>query len=237
MTDIKKEISLEDFCLDVYENFILNSKVGKVNIDAIGIYAKQIKESVAEVDSVFVDVDLQKLTHELTVMRFELFALAWLHEFPDTIFIQSNFTYKYLHKKGRADIWESMGKYNKAISSSVTVGLSKTKQANILRDRTNLADEQIEILENDGVDVDSDDSILTSIGRPINRQFSKKAWKNGHTVYFLMLALCHQLGLGYGPSYTGPNKDAQLRLSVYIKGFYDGAQQSWDKVKIKKKNE
>ncbi|MDO8486213.1 MAG: hypothetical protein Q7S77_00740 [Candidatus Staskawiczbacteria bacterium] len=229
----KQEISLEDFCRDFYESSILNPKIGEVGVDAMSVYAEQIKKSVAGVDNVFTNVDLQKLTYELTVMRFELFALAWLHKFPDKLFSQSIFTYEYLQEKGRCDIWESMEKYNKAISSSVTAGLSKLEQAYILRGRADSADKQIENCKNKGIDLDSNNSVLISIGRPINRQFSNKAWKNGHTIYFLILALCHQLGLGYGPSYLGPNKEAQFRLSAVVKGFYDGAEQSWDKIKIR----
>jgi len=230
----KQEVNLEDFCRDFYESQILNPKIGEVGIDAMSVYAKQIKKSVTEIDSVFVDVDLQKLTYELTVIRFELFALAWLHEFPDKLFSQSVFTYEYLHEKGRDDIWEGMEKYNVAIADSITTGLSESETLYISRDRMDLFDRQIENAKKNGLDLDSNNSVFGKcIARTINRQFFNKAWKNGHTIYFLMLALCHQLGLGYGPSYTGPNKEAQFRLGATVRGFYDGAEQSMDNVKIK----
>jgi len=232
----KQEVNLETFCHDFYESQILNPKIGEANIDAMGVYVEQIKKSVAEADNVFIDVDLKKLANELTIMRFELFALAWLHEFPDKLFSQSVFTYGYLQEKERNDIWEGMEKYNQAIANSITAGLSEFKKASIFKDRADLADKQIENAKNNGIDLDLDSNkfILESIGRTINRQFSEKAWKNGHIIYFLFLTLCHQLDLGKENFYiTGLNEEAKFRLSAVIKGFYDGIKQSLEKIKIK----
>jgi hypothetical protein len=46
---------------------------------------------------------------EITVIRFEVFGLAWLHQKGDKRAAeQSEFTRRYLAEAGRTDIWEAM---------------------------------------------------------------------------------------------------------------------------------
>jgi len=226
----KQEVNLEDFCRNFYDNMILNPKIGDMGVD--DVFPNYVKESIAEVEPEFANIDLQKLAAELIIMRFELFALAWQHSFGELAIDQSIFTKNYLHEKGRDDIWEGMEHYNKAISHSVTVELSELNKACIYKMRVDLGHKYIDIAKKNGIDLDKDTAYLESIGRPINRISSEKVWKKRITPYFLMLGLCHKLGLGYGKDYYGPNKEAQFRLVVFIRGLYDGAQQSWEDVKI-----
>jgi len=223
----KQEISLEDFCRAFYDNQILNYKIG-VGIEVSNVFPEFFKGKIVEVLPEFENISLQKIKEEITILRFELFALAWMHSFGDKLAVdQSIFTKNYLHEKGRDDIWDGMGHYNRAISHSVTSELSKLNQAYIYKMRADLFDKYADILEKHGMPIDN------SLGLAINRTSSKKVWEKRVTLYFLMLKLCHKLGLGYGENYYGPNKEAQFRLKAFIKGFYDGAQQSWDKVKTK----
>jgi len=222
----KQEVSLEDFCGDFYDNLILNQKVGE--LDASTVYPDYVKKTISDADNVFDSVDLQKLTDEIIILRFELFALAWLHKFGDkSAIIQSVFTKKFLNENGRDDIWNGMEEYNKAVSHSVTVGLEKINQAFVIRTRLDLADLHIANAKKNGIAIDE------GIGRPVNRLLSENAWKKRSTGYFLILALCHRLGLGSGPNYLGPNENAQFQLQVFIQGLYDGAYQSFDDIKIK----
>jgi hypothetical protein len=139
-----------------------------------------------------------------------------------------------LRDNKREDIWEGMAEYNTAISHSTTAEKgNKVAAALIYKARADSFDKYVAKGQSMGVDFDNNNYQLESISLSVNRFFSEKAWKKGATVYFLILALCHRLGLGYGPNYTGPNKKAQIFLTTAIKGLYDGAQQSWDGVKIK----
>lgn len=221
----KKEVNIEDLCRDFYDNFILNPVVG--GVDVTNVFPECLKETITEVEPEFNKIELEKLNNEIIILRFELYALAWIHKFGDKhAFTQSVFTKRYLKAKGRNDIWDGMEHYNEAISHA-TVKLENSNPS-IIRKKFDLADIKIAEAKQKGITVDE------NIGRPINRMFSEKVWENGTITYFLTLALCHQLGLGSGPDYLGPkNDEAMLRFAVFINGLYEGAKQSWDKIKIK----
>jgi len=222
----KQEISLEDFCRDFYDNQILNPKIGMAEIS--NAFPEFFKGKIIEVFPEFEKISLQKIEEEIMFLRFEIFALAWTHSFGDKLAVDlSIFTKNYLREKGREDIWDGMGRYNKAISHSVTSGLSKSNQAYIYKMRADLFDKYADILEKNGMS-----STNIGLALAINRMSSKEVWKKGATPFFIMLWLCYRLGLNHGKNYYGPNKKAQFHLITFIKGFYDGAQQSWDKVKI-----
>lgn len=68
------------------------------------------------------------------------------------------------------------------------------------------------------------------VARVLNRLFSDEAWKKGITVGLLMFALCDCLGFEQN---FEPNKETQFRLTAIIRGLYDGARQSLEKIKIK----
>jgi len=239
--DKKQEVGLEDFCRNFYDKFIINptltTKKGE-KIDVAPIMYETFRNSVIEADNCFANIGSQKFDLEMMLLRFELFALAWLHKFGVKLAVtQSIFTKDYLHEKGRDDIWDAMGHYTKATSHATTVEKNKTEKgkidlAHIYKMRMDSADEAYDWAEKAGYDI-KDVQFIGSINTSLNRLGSENAWKKGVTAYFLILALCHRFGLSYGTDYLGPNKKAQLRLEVIIRGFYKGAQQSWDKVKIK----
>ena len=122
----KQEVNLEDFCRDFYEKNYLNPIIG--GIDVSNVFYETTKRSIVEADSTFASVDLKKFAAEITLLQFELFALAWLHKFGDKLAIaQSVFTKNYLNEKKRDDIWENAEDYNQAIARSSTAGKSKGK--------------------------------------------------------------------------------------------------------------
>jgi len=222
----KQEVNLEDFCRDFYDTQIFNQTVNGADFN--GVLPKFVEEKILSTDSAFANIDSEKLKEELIILRLELFALAWVHEFGyenacKSAIAQSIFTKKYLHESGRDDTWNGMEHYNKAIAHATLVD-----NYSILKKRADLMDEAIEYVESNGIELND------SIGRPVNRMFSEKAWKKRTTAYFLILAFCQRLGLGYGKEYRGPNKEAQFQLQILIKNLlYEGAKQSWDNVQIK----
>ncbi|MFH2107252.1 MAG: hypothetical protein ABII93_01150 [Chrysiogenia bacterium] len=221
----KPEVNFKQFCKDFYDNQILNPKIGAINFG--GVFPVYVKESIIEVDQDFEKVEILKLTNELMSMRFELFALAWIYEFGlESAVDQSIFTKNYLNEKELLDIWKGMEHYNKAISSSAVVDVSEREKVRIFKLRADMSDKFIAIADKKSIIVDE------AFGWPINRLDSDHAWKQRKTAYFLMLGLCHKLGLGYGPNYYGPNKEAQIRLMAFINGFFEGAKQSWANTKI-----
>ncbi len=217
----KQEVDLEDFCSDFYENRIYkrDSESSRITKTFISV----ILQSSIEADDSFSTVDLAKLEKEITILQFELFALAWIVELGDSRAInQSIFTKKFLEEKGDISIWNDMKHYNKAISHA-----TKVDNPLVLKMRADLADKFIKYAESQNIEIGE------SIGRPANRMYGEKAWKKMTTSYFLMLALCHRLGLGSGPDYLGPNKKAQLNLESLISEIYKEAKQVLSEIKIR----
>ncbi len=224
----KQEISTEDFCRNFYETQILNPKIGEAGIDAMSVYAEQIKKSVAEADSAFADIDLSKLTHELIAMRFELFALAWTHKFISgkNVVAQSAFTKHYLIEKGREDIWEGMRIYNSIINGATIHWLIDLGKFNLTFNknmRESLTDQNIKVAKELGISIDE------SIERANKRLWSESAWRQKSILPYLLNIFFNQLGIN--PDEL--NQEALNRLAIAIKGLYDGAKQSCGEVKIK----
>jgi hypothetical protein len=102
----KQEVDLDTFCRDFYEKNIINPVIQ--GIDAGAAFVEVVKRNIVEVDATFSNIDSQKLAKEWVLLRFELFALAWLHQFGERLAVaQSVFTKSYLHEKGRDDIWDN----------------------------------------------------------------------------------------------------------------------------------
>lgn len=218
----KKEVNLEDFCLDFYEKNYLNPAIKGVDVSTVFYDASM--RSIEEVDSDF-DVDPKYFAAEIRLLQFELFALAWLHKFGDKLAVaQSVFTKNYLNEKKRNDIWEQSDDYNQAIARSSTAGKSKEKAfdrvylARVYKTRADLFDQY----HKEGFDP-------KCVARALNRLFSDEAWKKDITSNFLMATLCDRLGF----KQDEPNKEAQQRLTFIIRMIYDGAKQSLDNIKIR----
>lgn len=235
----KEEVDLEEYCKDFYEREILNPTTEGVDFGAV--FADTIKKKVEEVDSNFAKISSKKIAKEVIYIRFELFALAWLHQFGDnSAVVQSEFTRNYLNEKGRDVIWDGMESYNQAIARSTTLGKSSKNRfdrayvTRVNTTRFGLGKQYIEDCEKLGIDFNNEAAqpILKSISRTLNRLFAEDAWRKGVTAGLLMFALCNRLGF---ESEFEPTKEAQFRLTTIIRGFYDGAKQALEKVKIKNK--
>lgn len=220
-----QKVRLEDFCRDFYEKNILNPVVGGVDVGAL--YSDTAWKTVVEADQNFADINSQRFATEILPLRFELFALAWLHQFGDRSAVaQSVFTKHYLQEKKRDGIWDASEPYNQAIARSVTLGKTAETASGrahigfITKMRVDLFDKY----RKEGRDP-------KCVARVLNRLFSDEAWKKGITAGLLMFALCNCLD--FEPNFE-PNKEAQFRLTAVIRGLYDGARQSLERIEIKK---
>lgn len=226
MSFFKKKVSVEDFCRDFYDNQILNPKIG--NMEVGSAFSDVVIKEVVEVDPTFNKIDKQKLVNELVVIRFELFALAWTHKFisGENVVAQSAFTKKYLHEKGKDDIWSGMEPYNNMIDSVTLHWLTSQGKMNLSFNynmREDLTAKNIEVAKKLGIENDD------SIARVNHRLWSENAWKQKLMLGPLVFTFCERLGIDA----NSLAEEAQFRLAVVIRGLYEGAQYSWKDVKIK----
>jgi len=220
----KQSVDLEDFCRDFYEKNILNPVIA--GIDAGEVYFDTVRKSIVEVEPNFSNITSKKLTEAMIPLRFELFALAWLHKFGEKLAIaQSVFTKNYLHEKKRDDIWQTSEAYNQAVARSSTLGKTPKKAfdrvflVRVNTTRMNL----FEQYHKEGFDD-------KCVARVLNRLFSEDAWKRNVTAGLLMFVLCDRLGFD---KEFEPNKEAQFRWVAVIRGLYDGAYQALENIEIK----
>jgi hypothetical protein len=222
----KQSVDLKDFCRDFYDTQILNPVIGEVN--AGNVFSDVVKKNIVEVYPEFTKIESEKLAEEIKVLRFELFALAWTHKFVSgkVVVAQSDFTKSYLHEKGRNDIWAGMESYNNMVDSVMLHWLTNLGKVNLSFNynmREDLTKKNIEAAKE--LRIENDDRVA----RVNHRLWSENAWKQKLMLGPLVFTFCERTGINAHDL----NQEAQFRLAAIIKGLYDGAEQSWDKVKIK----
>ncbi len=223
----KQETTLQDFCRDFYDTQILNPVIGG-EIDVGYVFSDVVKKNIVGVYPEFAKIDSQKLNEEIKVIRFELFALAWTHKFISgkIVVAQSDFTKSYLNKKSRGNIWVGMESYNNMIDSMTLHWLTTLRKMNLSFNynmREDLTKKNIEAAKELGIENDD------RVARVNHRLWSENAWKQKLMLGPLVVTFCERLGINAHDL----NQEAQFRLAATIKGLYDDAEQSWDKVKIK----
>jgi hypothetical protein len=224
----KPETGIEEFSRDFYDKNILNPVVNGVNIG--NVYYDSIIKEVKEADPNFGKVDEKRFIDELTILRFELFSLAWTHKFVSghNVIAQSVFTKKYLLEKKRGDIWVGMSDYCKAVDGATLHWLTGLGRANLgfnYHMREDLTTENIK--EANKMGVDSKDDVVERVNFLL---WSENAWRQKIVLTVLQSVLYQRLHFNA----DGLNDEALFRVAAVIKGLYDGALESINKVKIKK---
>lgn len=223
----KVEKGLEEFCYDFYDNQILNPSIGNINVG--DLYVESIIKSIGEVSNIFENIEVNILNNEMITLRFELFALAWVHKFisGEIVVSQSVITKNYLQEKGRIDIWDGMLQYSKYIDSATLHWLENLGKRNLVFNystRQDLEKENIKCANKLGINIDETIEIVN------NRVWSKQAWKDKIIHEALIQALFERINLNP----QNLEKEAAFRLAAIIHGFYEGARQSWYKIKFRK---
>ena len=215
----KRAVPLDQFCQEFYDTQILNPVVA--GLDLMQAYVETLRRTIAEVDPRFADIEVTRLAAEILPIRFEVFGLAWFHEFRGKdAAAQSAFTERYLEDRNRADVWEAMEPYNQAAARSSTLGMNAQTPAG----RAHLA-----FINKSRFDLFKEwyreGSEPTPVARAANRFGTDVAWKRGLTPAFLMLTLCERLGCEV-------NEEGQTRLVFVIRGLYDGVHEALKPIKI-----
>ena len=219
----KEQRTVEDFCREFYEKNIFSAKVESIDFNQT--YSRVLYENVIEVDPSFKEISQDKLASELILIRLEVFSLAFTHSFKEKDAIaQSVFTKSNLHEQKRDNVWDDLLFYNQAISRAVTLALQKSNTAwssTTIAVIDELRKKLVMRWINSGINPEC-------VGRVANRVESKIPWQQDMVPGILMCNLCDRIGCSKGQ----PNKEAEFRLTSAIKGFYDGAVESFKKTKI-----
>lgn len=229
----KKEVKLEDFCTDFYQNIL--SGVFQ------GVDVSKFKEFIMQVFPEFSKIDSNKLKEEFTILRFELFALAWQDSFNEDLLIaQSFFTMHFLKGNGKQDTWDRMQRYNGAIAAGIRKAICVSQRDNETLDseRLNIKKKYIEKVKIHGINLEereNPDVVIDFINRIGSRIKSNKAWKNGEGMIPYCLSLTLLRILGYSDTELDKitdNQQISTHLMTLMKNFYNEAKESWGDVKI-----
>jgi hypothetical protein len=210
----KKQVRLENFCRDFYDNSILVQTIH--GIDVSGVLAEQFKKSIVEVCPEFIEVDIEKIKNEIIVLRFELFAFAFIHPmYRDRLAVaQSIFTKQYLHEKNRDDIWEKMKNYNDAIDKAMPIGLSKSNLIFWTGVKKDLTEKLLKNAKENGLVIDD------SASRATNRLCSENSWRDKTFADGFVVAFWASIFKGTEGTYFLHNTEAQIRLIYYVRMYY-----------------
>ena len=114
----KPKINIEEFFRQFYDLMVFNPTIRGEDFNEI--WGDTVFKSVVEADQSFTKIDKRLFQEEVTAIRLELIALAWIHKFPREEFTipQSIFTKRYLKEKRKLKLWGIMEEYNQEIAQS-----------------------------------------------------------------------------------------------------------------------
>jgi hypothetical protein len=117
----RQKVDIEEFCGEFYDSQMSQAEIGGVDVAAV--FLDTLREQLVKADPSMKYVDHHVFQRELTALRFELFALAWMHRFKKDQFTvpQSVFTERYLRDHEMSETWDIMGEYNVALAELTTL--------------------------------------------------------------------------------------------------------------------
>lgn len=214
----KKAVPLDEFCFHYLDKQIVNPVIS--GVDAGKTYTEVIHKQIGREDPSFLSVGIVPLHAQFLVVRVEIFALAWVHEFGfDLAGPASAFIRDYLGIVHRASLWEDGEPYNQAAARSALIHGTTTERGRQFSQALDV--KRLKLFEkfvNSGVEA-------KAAARVANRVGTDAGWKAGLTPGYLMLTLCEKLGFS-------PNEKVQELLVYILRGFYDGVRNEMREVKI-----
>lgn len=117
----KPKTSIDEFCRKFYDSMVFHPTIAGEDFNAI--WWDTVFQSVVDADEFFGKIDKTLFQQEMTAIRLELFALAWMHKFKRDKYTipQSIFTQHYLEENGKLDTWDAMERYNLAVAQTATM--------------------------------------------------------------------------------------------------------------------
>lgn len=216
----KRKVHLNEFCQDFYDKNFLETKIA--GIDMSSTYNELILKNLSEVDIISNNINQIIFNEEILCLKFEIFSLAWFHQFADKLAIANSiFTKQYLIKKGGKELWEKAMPYNQAIAASATHDCNSSTVSG--RGRIVLVNTVRMDLFKKYYNENIDGQCVT---RAINRYGTYEKWEMlSITLAYVVMELCKNLNCNL-------NDEAQFQLIAVLKGFYDGSKQNLENIKI-----
>ena len=221
----KPKVTVEEFCQQFYDTDIFSANIG--GVDAWKMFCETAFDLVVEADPSFAAIDRSKFQEELTAIRMELFALAWMHRFKREEFTlpQSLSARRYLEEKGGLPVWDIMGEYNQAVAQSVTmtetgqqVGNAQIEHANQLR--FGMFSRWANAV-GDSLTTEQKDYVAGCVARVANRIGADIRRDDCIVVRWLASRLADRLGCE-----VSLKSEALFRLAAVIYGLYQGAREA-----------
>lgn len=223
----KPPVSAEEFCREFYESQVFNPRVAGEDIGQV--FWQTVFNSVVEADESFKKIEPPKFQEEMTVLRMELFGLAWMHKFKREEFTiaQSIFTKRYLEEEGRSEIWDAMGEYNQAIAQSATMTESGKQMDAERIAKVNLARANMFYkwaaanIGDPSAPTEEEKMLANCVVRVANRIGTDVRRSDCILVKRLTARLADRLGCG-----VNLNFEALFRLGAVVFGLYAGAEEA-----------
>lgn len=220
--DRKQKVSLDGFSRDFYSRNILTGVTDDSDVPPPAkTYLRGVSSTVVEADGELATIDDDSFLEEVTLIHFEVFGLAWMHQQGDKLAAaQSAFTKRYLESYDRADIWDDLLPYNQAIARSVLFSQTRVGTACTL-----LANERrVDLFKRGSAQGFDEDAVA----RAANRICTEEAWEKGRTPILLMCTLCEHLDCDVRRC----NEPEQLCLIAAISALYGAAGEALTRVRI-----
>ncbi len=231
----KEEVKLEYFCRDFYDKNILDGTMHGVDVNTT--YYKGFQDFIREAFPGFVSVDFERLKEEFTILRFELFTLAWLHSFGEEMSVsQSVFTMHFLEERNKQDIWKRMQRYSGAIATGVRKSICASENDNKKLDSdrfnfiTSYLSKKMNLNKNDFSDEEK--KYTEAINRVSGLIKSEKGWKDYSILYYLSFTMLRNLGFTDDKIQEILDGKPLGHIMNVINSFYNGAKESWKDIKI-----
>ena len=221
----KKKIKtdLNSFCQQYYDKYFLELNLS--NKELVGFsnhYNEIVLKKIIEIDSDFSKINFDKFCKEILIIRFEIFSLAWFHQFGiKSSILQSLYTKDYLSKTSKIDYWDGTESYNQAIAQSTIHGCSsdtasgRARIAFVMKMRMDLFAKYLK--EN------LDEICLT---RALNR-FGTSSNTRPMSITLGYIAICLNNNLN-----CKVNEEALSYVTEIFNGFYIGVSESLEKIKL-----
>lgn len=216
--DRKPKVSIKQWCHEFYGSSIFAPPAG--GADLWETFCACVRKRVSEADPAILSVDRQVLSDQLLSLRLEVIGVAWMMRVKDDFSPkQSQTTHEYLADHNHHRFWDMMEPYNQAVAKATVGGVDG---------RTPAGRAQIAFLNSMRAqlfDKWSANAPAEHAARAANRFGSEVPWKSQRTHTYLSFGLTDQLKCDV-------NEEARIRLMAVIQGFFNGASESLDTVKI-----